>query len=71
MAALIHETVDTRDFNLADQRQKTLSRLLAERQVLAVLPTWPWSPGTLRGFATAAVLPTALWLVIRVLERVV
>ena len=69
--ALIHTTVDTKDFGQADQLQKTLTSLLAERDVLAKLPTWPWSPGTLRGFATAAVLPVLLWLVFRVLERLV
>jgi len=69
--ALIHGTVDARDFAQADDLQKTLSSLLAERDVLGRLPTWPWSPGILRGFATAAVLPILLWVVIRVLERVV
>jgi hypothetical protein len=69
--ALIHATVDNKDFAHADELQKTLTSLLAERDVLARLPTWPWSPGTLRGFATAAVLPVLLWLVIRLLERFV
>lgn len=71
VVARIHRTVDTDDLERADQLQKTLASLLAERDVLARLPTWPWSPGTFRGFATAALLPIALWLMIRVLERVV
>jgi hypothetical protein len=69
--ALIHGTVDTKDFGQADQLQKTLTSLLAEREVLGRLPTWPWTPGTLRGFATAAGLPVLLWLLFRFLERVV
>lgn len=69
--ALIHQTVDSKDFEHADALQKTLTSLLAEREVLAKLATWPWSPGTLRGFATAALLPVILWLVTRVLERFV
>ncbi len=69
--ALIHQTVDTKDFEQADELQKTLTSLLAEREVLAKLATWPWSPGMLRGFATATLLPVGLWLVFRVLERVV
>lgn len=69
--SLIHQTVDTGEFARADELQKTLTSLLAERDVLTKLPTWPWSPGTLRGFATAAVLPIVLWLVFRLLERLV
>lgn len=67
----IHRTVDEDDLARADELQKTLSSLLAERDVLAKLSTWPWSPGTIRGFGTAAVLPVLLWLVIRALERFV
>ena len=69
--ALIHQTVDTKDFGDADALQKTLTSLLAEREVLAKLATWPWSPGMLRGFATATLLPVGLWLVFRVLDRFV
>lgn len=69
--ALIHGRVEANDFSQADELQKTLTSLLAERDVLAKLPTWPWSPGILRGFAAAAVLPVLLWLVIRLLERFV
>lgn len=65
----IHGSVDARDLAEADHLQKTLTSLLAERDVLTKLSTWPWSPDTIRGFVTAALLPIALWLVIRALER--
>ena len=39
--------------------------------MLARVSTWPWSPGTLRGFGTAIVLPIALWLIYRVLDQLV
>ncbi len=32
---------------------------------VAKLPTWPWSAGTLRGFASALLLPIAVFLVQR------
>lgn len=68
--ARVHATVDADDLKRADELQKTLTSLLAERDVLIRLPTWPWSAGTFRGFASAVVLPIIIWLVIRVLERV-
>jgi hypothetical protein len=69
--ARIHATVVADDLSRADELNKTLTSLLAERDVLLHLPTWPWSTGTFRGFASAVLLPIVIWLVIRVLERVV
>jgi len=60
---------DAGDLSDADAVNKNISSLLAERDVIARSPTWPWSPETFRGFGTALVLPVILWLVFRVLER--
>ena len=60
---------DAGDLSDADAVNKNISSLLAEREVIARSPTWPWSPETLRGFSTALLLPVILWLVFRVLER--
>ena len=60
---------DAGDLSDADAVNKNISSLLAEREVIAGSPTWPWSPEALRGFSTALVLPVFLWLVFRVLER--
>ncbi len=35
------------------------------------LPTWPWRQGTIGAFVTAILLPIGLWLVTRLLERVI
>ncbi len=43
--------------------------LIAERTVLEKLPTWPWQAATARGFGTALLLPILLWLMQRILER--
>ena len=59
---------DERDLSEADAFNKHLSSLLAQRDVIARAPTWPWAPETLRGFATALVLPIVLWLTFRLLE---
>lgn len=47
------------------------SALIAQRDLVARLSTWPWSSGTVRGFASALLLPLALWVATRLLERVV
>ena len=69
--AAIHEDVDALDLRRADGLQKILGSVLQEREILAKLPTWPWSAGTLRGFVTAILLPLALFLGQRLLGDVV
>ncbi len=63
--------VDAVDLARADALNKTLGSLLQQRDVLAKLPTWPWSTGTLRGFVTLILLPIALFLAQRILVAIV
>lgn len=65
----IHEAVDRDDLSRADELQKTLSSVLAEREVLARLHTWPWSTTTFRGVASAFLLPIVIFVITRSLER--
>jgi hypothetical protein len=65
--AELNRDIDTRDLARADALNKTLSSVLQQRDVLARLPTWPWSAGTFRGFVTAILLPLAIFLIQRVL----
>ena len=67
----VHRAADARDLSQADAMNKLLGSLIAEREMLAKLPTWPWQPGTLGVFVTAILLPIALFLVTRLLERLV
>jgi hypothetical protein len=67
----IHHAVDVADLSTADGLNKTLASLIAERDLIEKLPTWPWRPGTIGAFATAMVLPIAIWLATRLLERIV
>ena len=69
--AALHGSVDGGDLSQADALNKTLSSLIAERELLAKLPTWPWQAGTVGGFVGAILLPIGLWLVTRLLEKVV
>lgn len=61
--------VETRDLSRADAWNKTLANLQAEGAILAKLPTWPWSTATLRGFASAILLPISLLLAQQVVSR--
>jgi hypothetical protein len=67
----LHQRAERGDVSDASAVNDQISSLLAERDVLARVSTWPWSPGTLRGFGTAIVLPIALWLAYRVLDQLV
>jgi hypothetical protein len=59
------------DLRDADALNKQLDSLVTRRDVIARVPTWPWDPTTLRGFVTAVLLPIVLWLVYRLLERLI
>ena len=67
----IHDQVDSnRHENISDLKE-AMSALIEERNLLIGLSTWPWDPGTFRGFATTILLPILLWLVTRLLERII
>jgi hypothetical protein len=63
------QEVEIRDLSRADAWNKTLANLQAEGAILAKLPTWPWSMGTLRGFASAILLPVTLLLAQQAVSR--
>jgi hypothetical protein len=67
--AELSSRAQTRDLTDADALNQQLSSLITQRDVIAGIPTWPWEPTTVRGFATAVVLPIALWLVFRAFEQ--
>ena len=48
-----------------------LNALLASRKVVAGISTWPWGGETIRSFASTLLLPIALWLITRLLGRLV
>jgi hypothetical protein len=63
--------VDARELSRVDGLNKALATMLQQREVLARLPTWPWSAGTLRTFITAILLPIGLFLIQRLLSQFV
>ncbi len=70
LTARVHQAMDANEFQPMDNWNKALTNLVIERDTLDKIPTWPWERGTLTGFLTALILPIVLWLVTRILERV-
>ena len=66
----LNEAIDARATSRVDDLDRTISALRHERELLAKLPTWPWSAGTIRGFGSALLLPIAVFLVQRFLTQV-
>jgi hypothetical protein len=69
--ARIHAAVDADAAAEDDHLSKRLASLIQEREFLARLPTWPWETGTARTFASAILLPVLIWLLTRLLGRLV
>jgi hypothetical protein len=67
----VHRSVDEGDLAQASALNGTLSSLIAERDLVSKLPTWPWQPGTGRAVVSAIALPIGLWLTTRALERLI
>ena len=70
LLAALNEDIDRGDLARADGLNKQLTSMLQQRDVLAKLPTWPWSTGTFRAVITAILLPIVLFVVQGVLSRV-
>ena len=69
--ARVHAAVDADDLQPSEQLHHALAVVLAEIDVLNKLHTWPWSTATIRGFASALVLPIALILFTQFVDQVI
>ena len=67
----LHAAVDRRDLSEADGHNKVLASLIAERDLVHRFSTWPWQAGTAGAVISAVLLPIALLLASRLLERLV
>ncbi len=66
----LNEAIDARATDRVDALDRTIAALRREREVIARLPTWPWSTGTIRGFGSALLLPILLFLIQRYLGTI-
>jgi len=69
--ARIQERVEAGRHDEVGGLNTSLNALLTSRKVVAGVSTWPWETETLRSFASMLLLPIALWLITRLLDRVV
>jgi len=51
--------------------ETAIRALIRKREMVEKISTWPWNPGTVRGFASTLLLPILLWLITRFLGRFV
>jgi hypothetical protein len=65
----IHSMVGNQNESDISAAKSTMSALIEERALIEKVSTWPWNPGTIRGFASTLLLPIVLWLITRLLER--
>lgn len=71
MLAEVSRRARTGDLSDADALNKQLASTVIQRDVIQKLATWPWDGATLRGFVTAVLLPIALWILFRALDRLI
>lgn len=67
----IHGQVNADDYEKIAGLNTAMSALVVERDIIGGISIWPWEASTLRGFATTLLLPIFLWLVTRLLERLI
>ncbi len=66
---ILYVHLNEKDFKKSGDMEKSLSSLYRMREEIQKVPTWPWNPGTLRGFLSAVFLPLGLWIAQQVLAR--
>jgi hypothetical protein len=65
----LHSALDAHDLSAADGINKMVTSALAERDLLMKLSTWPWTTATIRGFGSALLLPVAIFVITRGIDR--
>jgi hypothetical protein len=67
----LDEKIRANDYTDLQGMETAIRALIRKREMLTQISTWPWNPGTIRGFASTLLLPIFLWLITRLLERFV
>lgn len=65
----LHDEVRADTYEYIQRSKDALAALTLERERLQKTSTWPWNPGTVRGFSSTLLLPIFLLLVTRLIER--
>lgn len=64
-AEALNTAVDTGDGPAVDLRHRSLTALIAERDLIERAPTWPWSGSSITGLVSAILLPLVLFVIQR------
>jgi len=67
----IHDEVSSNKYEKISGMNTAINALVAERQLIQGISTWPWEASTSRGFASTLLLPIILSLVTRLLGRLI
>lgn len=67
----VHNKVTNNDYHDMKESEAAIAALIRERELLSKVSTWPWDPRAIRSFGSALLLPILLWVVTRLLERLV
>jgi hypothetical protein len=65
------EAVHQDDVDKLAKLKSGLDLMLIQREELQRVQTWPWKTSTIQGFLSAFMLPIIIWLITRILERVI
>jgi len=65
----LHNLVRGDDYQEVEGTKDAMDALIRERDLIGKISTWPWDLNTLRGFASALLLPLVLWLATRLLDK--
>lgn len=71
LVMLVRQAVDAGEFRKMEEWNKALLNLVIERDTIEKFSSLPWERGTLTGFLTALILPIVLWIITRLLERLI
>ena len=66
----LHHKVTRGEYDDLGGIQSALNMLTRQRDQIKSVPTWPWNPGTLRGFASTLILPVFLRYVYQLVENI-
>ena len=65
----LHDRIDAGELHSMNELHVTISSLEIEQSIITKIPTWPWRPGTVRGFVSALLLPLVVFFLQYVLQR--
>jgi hypothetical protein len=65
----LHDKISQGNYQTLGEQEIAIKALTHERELLERASTWPWNTRTIRGFASALLLPIVIWIVTRILER--